>query len=380
MTKKLLILYFAVLLGFFVYSYSQIDLNLTLYSNPTYLHFQSILIELGYFNRPLSTFIFCLLLTLLSLFYILFLRRCAKGKIPLKEVWKIIICSYTILLFSYPAFSHDIFNYLFDARIVTKYQLSPYYFTALDFPHDQWIRFMHWTHRYFPYGPLWLGFSLVPSYIGFGKFVLTLFLFKLLFNFSTLGSAWGIVKIASYKKSENVALALVYFALNPLILIEGLVSPHNEISMFVFTILGFILLLRRKRIFSILLFLVGVGIKFLPIVFLPFVFIKKSLLEHRRFFDVVALISIIITLPVVLFREPYPWYFIPFIGFASLAHERLLKIVGIGLSIGLLLRYAPYLYYGDYQPPVAVIQAIVLIVPIFISAMIFFLFRKKITL
>lgn len=380
MTKRLLILYFAVLVGLVVYSYSQIDLNLTLFSNSAFLYFQSILIQLGYYNRPLSTLIFFFLLVGLSVFYILFLRLCAKKEIPLNQIWNIIICSYTILLFSYPAFSHDIFNYLFDARIVTKYQLSPYYFTALDFPHDTWIRFMHWTHRLYPYGPLWLGFSLIPSYLGLGKFVLTLFLFKVLFYFSTLGSAWGIVKIASCKKSENLSLPLVFFALNPLILIEGLVSPHNEISMFFFTILGFLLLLKSKRIYSSLLFLVGFGIKFLPIIFIPFVFIKKSWLEHRYFFDVLAVLSIIITIPLVLFREPYAWYYIPFIGFASLAHTRILKVLGIGVSIGLLLRYAPYLYYGDYHDPVPVLQAILLVVPIAISVIIFSLFRKKITI
>lgn len=380
MTKRLLILYFAVLLGLVVYSYSQIDLNLTLFSNPAFLHFQSIFIQLGYYNRPLSTFIFCSLLFGLSVFYISFLRLCAARKIPLNHVWKIIICSYTVLLFSYPAFSHDIFNYLFDARIVTKYQLSPYYFTALDFPNDTWIRFMHWTHRLYPYGPLWLALTLLPSYLGLGKFVFTLFLFKLLFYVSTLGSAWTIVKIASCKKSGNLSLPLIFFSLNPLILIEGLVSSHNEISMFFFTILGFLLLLKSKRIYSILLFLVGFGIKFLPIIFIPFVFIKKSWLEHRYFFGVLAVLSIIITIPLVLFREPYAWYYIPFIGFASLARVRLLKIAGIGLSAGLLLRYAPYLYYGDYHDPVPVLQAILLVVPIVISVIIFILFRKKITI
>jgi len=67
------------------------------------------------------------------------------------------------LLFSYPFLSHDLFNYLFDAKIVTFYHQNPYILKALDFPSDPWLRFMHWTHRTYPYGPSFLFLTLVPS-------------------------------------------------------------------------------------------------------------------------------------------------------------------------------------------------------------------------
>ena len=143
-----------------VYSFSQVDLNLTLSSNPTYQTFQSNLTWLGYFRRPLSTAVYVILISLFLISYLLILN----SKFSIRQLWLLILLAVVILLPSYPAFSHDIFNYLFDARIVTKYGLSPWDYKALDFPADPWIRFMRWTHRSSVYPPIWIGLSLIPSF------------------------------------------------------------------------------------------------------------------------------------------------------------------------------------------------------------------------
>jgi len=75
----------------------------------------------------------------------------------LKKLFIILIAVNILIgLISYPAYSHDLFNYMFDAKIATFYQQNPYLYKALDFPTDPWLRFMHWTHRYYPYGPSFL--------------------------------------------------------------------------------------------------------------------------------------------------------------------------------------------------------------------------------
>ena len=150
--------YFFVLFLLSIYSYSQIDLNLTLLQTPWFLSFKSALINLGYYNRPLSTVIFTVLVLLL---YII------KPKKIILAIGGVCLIS----LLSYPFLSHDFFNYIFDARIVTLYHQNPYFFKALDFPNDTWIRFMQWTHRTYPYGPVWLVLTIIPSFLGFGKFI-----------------------------------------------------------------------------------------------------------------------------------------------------------------------------------------------------------------
>jgi len=69
--KILLITYYVLLITFSVFSYSQIDLNLTLSKNPLYLAFQKQMTSLGYYHRPLSTTIFVVLSLLLITYYLL---------------------------------------------------------------------------------------------------------------------------------------------------------------------------------------------------------------------------------------------------------------------------------------------------------------------
>ena len=143
-------LYFLVIFALFLYSFTQIDLSLT-FSRIDFLRnlvksFQYI----GYFNRPISTYIYVGLLALLFGFYIYFLKLAQNKRIKRDLVWKLIIATIVILLFSYNAFSYDLFNYIFDAKIFTHYHMNPYLHKALDFPGDPMLSFMRWTHRAYP--------------------------------------------------------------------------------------------------------------------------------------------------------------------------------------------------------------------------------------
>ncbi|MBI5123164.1 hypothetical protein HZA75_04880, partial [Candidatus Roizmanbacteria bacterium] len=264
------ITYLVTLFTFAIYSYSQIDLNLTLSSNSLYQYFQQQLIYIGYFNRPLSTIIYILLLFLFFIFYFLFLWLVKQKKLTQLNILWLIIGSSVILFFAYPAFSHDIFNYMFDARIVTKYFSNPYFHTALDYPNDLWTRFMHWTHRTYPYGPVWLSITLPFSFAGFGKFVLTLFNYKLMFLLFHIGNIYLIYKILKKVFPKGVNLGLVFYALNPLILIESIVSPHNEVVMLFFLLLAvYTLFFKRNLLIAVVSLLLSAGVKFITIILLP---------------------------------------------------------------------------------------------------------------
>ena len=153
------ILYLITLVILGIYSYSQIDLNLTLLQSPLFINFQHHLIQLGYYNRSASTAVFFLLLGVMSFLYILLIKS------PPQKILYLFIGILLVGVISYPAFSHDIFNYIFDARILIYHHQNPYTHTALMFPTDDWTRFMNWTHRTYPYGPtflpLTLGFYLI---------------------------------------------------------------------------------------------------------------------------------------------------------------------------------------------------------------------------
>lgn len=307
--------YIVCLVLFGIYSYSQVDLNLTLLQAPWFLNFQHLMVQLGYYNRSLSTVIFLVLLALLAL-------------IKPKNIVVAIIGISIFGLLSYPAFSHDIFNYIFDARIAVFHHANPYTSTALMFPMDDWTRFMNWTHRTYPYGPAFLPITILVYILGFNKFILTLFWFKTLFVASYLGCAYIIYKIT---KEKGLAL----FVLNPLIIIEGVLSPHLDILMLFFALYA----IYKKNWFS---YVISVGIKYATVL-LPPVIKNINMLVVLAFFG--AIIQI-------WNREVLPHYFIVPIGLAALLPDnKKIKIIIILLSMLLLcFRYVPYLYTGLWFP------------------------------
>jgi hypothetical protein len=373
----LIFFYGFTLFCLFVYSFTQIDLNLTLSSVPVYQLIQKQLIQIGYFNRPLSTCIYIIILLLLFLFFYVFIYLAKHNKLNEKKIKILFSISILFLFLSYSAFSHDLFNYMFDARIVTKYHLNPYYFKALDFPDDLWTRFMNWTHRTYPYGPAWLFITIPFSFFGLGKFVLTLFLFKLLFILTYISNGWLIYKILKHTSPKNAYLGLIFFCLNPLILIESIVSSHLDSVMLLFLLLGiYLLLVKKKKVLSIFALIISGLVKFvtfpLIIIFILFGSKRLKLNKNITLFNVLNFIVLFLsTLIPILQREPYPWYFIPLIGMGSLLVEYFsMRVFITGLSFGLLLRYAPYLYLGDYPKYIGQIQMILLSIPIGFSFLI----------
>ena len=160
MKKYFFISYLITLVALFLYSYTQIDLSLTFSRIAPLRTLVGYFQYIGYFNRPLSTLIFVFLIIFLFNFYLGFLVLARTQQLSKKYVWKLIILTTIILAFTYNAFSYDLFNYIFDAKIITHYHLNPYIHKALDFPGDPMLSFMHWTHRVYPYGPLWLGLTI----------------------------------------------------------------------------------------------------------------------------------------------------------------------------------------------------------------------------
>ena len=72
------------------------------------------------------------------------------------------------------------------------------------------------------------------------------FLFKFLATASFLGTVFFIGKILNKISPQNESFGIVFFALNPLVIIESIVSGHNDIVM-MFLSLGSIYFLMSKN-------------------------------------------------------------------------------------------------------------------------------------
>lgn len=340
---------FGAILLFF-YTFTQVDLSLTLTSLPfaakILLGFQYI----GFFNRPLSSLIYILLLLLFASLYFFTLLRVKRDQISKKALLGIILSTSIILTFSYNAFSYDIFNYIFDAKIVTHYNENPYLHKALDYTGDPMLSFMRWTHRVYPYGPVWLALTIPVSYLGFGFFIPTFFLFKILsLSFYLIGVLF-LYRLAKLVSREKALFITSLFALNPLVIYEGLISSHLDIVMTSLMIAAIYFLFQKKNIKSYVFLVFSIGIKFATVFLLPIFIFKKFI---KAYFFETAVFLLLLSAVAQAIRETFqPWYImtaIPLIGLTKLKRPLVLNLI---LTIGGLLYYLPPIRYGDWNKPV----------------------------
>lgn len=345
------------LLLFSAWSWVLVDPNFTLVAHADWTRFREYAISIGYFQRAWSAGIFVSLVVVLSVCSYLIIRLYRGPILPLA-----IVAGVLAGLFSYPALSHDVFNYIFDARIFTHYGQNPYLFRALDFPADPMIRFMHWVHRTYPYGPSYLLMSFIPSALGMGKFTATFFLFKLWHTLFFVFTALMLHRI-----SRKAALI---FVTSPLILVEGLMNTHNDFIALTLVLGGVIFLIENAHtrvhtqkkhknwLFAGLLFLTSAGVKFVTAPALLFFvaphtmvmgWADKKGVHHDiaiRTWKLVLIGIALVLLLLVLRMEMQPWYFLNVFIFLPFIPNKFMH-AHIFFS-GLLLSYYPYVLGGEW--------------------------------
>ncbi len=352
--------YLIVTIGLFLYSFTQVDLSLTLSRWSVWQVIQKYFQHIGYFQRPLSVSLYIVVILLLYIFYFFFLAKAYSNKISKRQIWFLIISVSIILAFSYNAFSYDLFNYIFDAKIITYYQQNPYLHKALDYPGDPMLSFMHWTHRVYPYGPVWLLLTVPLSYLGFKIFLLTFFLFKFLMAISFVGTVFFIGKILRKVSPQHELFGIVFFAFNPLVIIESLVSAHNDIVMMFLAMSAIYLFINNKYVRSLILLVLSIGVKFAAVVVAPVLlfwyFFRKYNWEKITFLIIAAMIVVIIA--VSLRTNFQPWYLLYALPFAALlAKKYFILIPSLVITFFSLLQYAPFIYLGNWNPPVPMMLA-----------------------
>ena len=325
----ILVLYSIFLILLTLYSYALIDLNLTLINTSWWMSLREPFIQLGYFHRDYSWYTYLSIISILFVLNYYFVKNYKRF-----SALKIAIITGFILLFSYPFLSHDFFNYIFDAKILTYYGQNPYLHKPMDFLQDEWLRFMHWTHRSYPYGPVFLFFTLIPSFLAFGKFILNYLLFKALFVTFYL--------VAVIYLSKQNKKSAIDFATHPVILIEGLVASHNDLIATSLAIVGLYYLLQGAAIKSRFVLLASALIKYIT---LPLVFVSKN--KDSLINKAVLVFQILLIIYLSITREVQQWYILALFSFLPI-YPNIIRKSSI-LLFGLLLSYYPYIFLGGWD-------------------------------
>lgn len=384
LTRLLLPLWVLSAFLLFLYSFTQVDLSLTLSQAGIFQNIQKSFQYIGWFNRPLSTYIYIGLIIWLFTLFSFSLSIFKKNKIGSKKMWMTIIFASLILVPSYNAFSYDLFNYIFDARIVTHYRLNPYEFKPLDFPEDPMLSFMRSTHRVYPYGPSWLVLTAPLTFAANEVFALSLLLFKSLNAVCFLCSAYLIGRIAKRVNLTNPNLAVAFFALNPLVIIESLVSSHNETVMMFFALFAFSLMFENKKILSGLALLLSIGIKYATAVFIPIYALKlifkkidnKKLIKYSFYLSILAVIVTSLASGQNKGPEFQPWYLLLAAPFIALFENRFVRGVFGSICLFSLFSYVPFLYSGEWPENIVMLKNTLLIFGLVLGVFVYLANRK----
>lgn len=391
-----------------IFSFVFTDPNLILINQEFFVNWQSFLWQNILPNTFLRIIIFLILSLTLFINYLYLIKFWPK-KIDFfnKKIIFVLISIFSILLISYNALSHDVFNYIFNARMLVKYGANPHQVTALKFAYDPWTRFMNNVHTTAPYGQVWTYISIIPYLLGFNKFFLTWLNFKV---FAFLGLLITFYLLNQYvNKERNKYRALAILFLNPLILIETLGNAHNDWWM-MWPVLASLLLVKKffnsnkKNYFLIIgivcLMFFSILTKFASLIAIPYIiyllmrnqleklFQKNFLNNLLKFVNYYFwdLISISFFLPLFTDRSQrfLTWYLIWPMTFLPLLKSKMWKNILLIFSASAFLSYivwiiyVPWLYFDRSLPNVLLYKQVILWLPalIYSFSYLFFLVFK----
>jgi len=348
--------------------------NLILISQKWFADFQYFMWEIFFHNRQLTVIVYLALISLIWLATWLLLKN-LTCKLNLKNSLIILLFIISPLILSYNALSADVFNYIFNAKMVVYYQANPHQKTAIDYSYDDWTRFMHNVHTPAPYGYGWTIFSLIPYCLSFNKFTLTWMIFRILSVISLILLLIITFALAKKTKIKLTWQKLGWIIFNPLLLIEIVSNSHNDLWMMIPALWSLLLILKNKNnlkwknlLLSVLLLGFSISTKMATLVITPIWFgllvaqLKPKLMKNslgKLFLENWPTItSILMFLPLLTPRSKQflPWYLTWALVFLPLCKNKIWKTLLISLSFSSLLRYLPWMLNNAYSPEIIVQQ------------------------
>ena len=269
MPSIVLLLFFAAIFILGVFSYGFIDPNLTLSTNPLFIQIQEPLKNLAYQERPLAAVLYFGLLLVLFACYAVFLGRCTKIFTSWGHACLVLAASALILALSYPALTYDLFNYIATAKVAYTYHENPYVVMPIEIPNEPNLAFTRAANKVALYGPVWILLTAIPHFLGGGNVWATVIAFKLLNAAAYMGFSYFI-----WRMTKNL-INVIFFALNPLVLIEVIMNGHNDMYMMILAIGGLLLWQQNRKVYGFLLLAASWLIKGSTIILTPLLFLKN---------------------------------------------------------------------------------------------------------
>lgn len=253
--------------------------------------------------KIISAILFLTIFLGISFVYYKIVKEHKKIFINNKQMAKFIVIVSIIFLIMLPLTSTDVFYYIGTGWSEACYGVNPYYTSVQELmqvnttaANDEILLKMPgvWAGQTIVYGPVWPLICKILSGLSMGNLAFALFIYKLFNLILHISNAYLIYKITKGKKVFVLA-----YALNPLVLFDGITNVHNEMLVIFFILLALYFFVRKKDMFfTVVFFALATAVKYFAILLVPFIVLyyyrKEKPLKKILYSSLWAIVFIIV--------------------------------------------------------------------------------------
>ncbi len=237
-------------------------------------------------SRPEFVVVASALALLFALALGLTLRRAYSGESDDPTLAAVIMGGAAVfsvtLLWMYPLFSQDVFDYIFQTREWVFHHSNPFTHIPSAFGDDPFLKYIAWTGMPSTYGPLWMIVTAPLTMLGGNSLLANLFYFKGLEVAAYLATTVLIYRTLGKVQPRWQLAGTLLFAWNPLVLVEFAGSGHNDILMLFTIALACWLLVSERFTLAALALTAGALIKVVAGFVLPLFIIYALIQPHMQ--------------------------------------------------------------------------------------------------
>ena len=215
-----------------------------------------------------------------------------------------------VAVFSAPLLSTDAYAYVAHGRQFVLYGQNPYLFGAEALAHgnDPVARYLTWDLPTV-YGPLWTWIEIsIVALLRHGGVWTQVIAMKLVEAGALLAAALAGRSITARLAPGRENVTLLAIGLNPMLLLEGPGSGHNDLVCLAFLLGGVALFFDKKYLAAALCLGLSVAIKPVTLALVPWALLEYWRVEHgrplRQKLPALALAPLLVLLPLVLLFVP----------------------------------------------------------------------------
>ena len=291
-----------------------------------------------------------------------------------------------LFLFAVPVLSDDIYRYIWDGRLLAG-GINPYEYLPGEVigrvpgVDGEFFQLLNSPHYYSVYPPVaqfvfWVSAVLFP-----GNLEGSILVFRLFVLLAEVGIFFLLFFLARQYRIHPANL--FWYALNPLVILELAGSLHLEVFMIFFVLLAISLLSINRTVTASVAFALAIGVKLLPLMFLPLMIKRLGFKKAFVFFTFTGAFTLLLFAPLMggplvkglssslgLYYQKFefnagPWFLVREIGYWVKGYN-IIQSTGPWLAILsgiLIIAYTRY----DYQKKILLTEAAAILSCIYFS-------------